>query len=161
MTTRLVSDAQQATYRATLAEDLRALDHLAGKALRERWVDVFGQPASRHLSASLLRQSLAHRLQTRALGGVSPAIRQRLHQLSVGEPSRPRHTTALAPGARLVREWRGIPHVVEVVANGAVWEGRRYPSLSAVARAITGPRWSDPRFFGLHDAKTPHHPRID
>lgn len=156
-----MSDAQQATYRATLAEELRALDRLTGQALRERWADVFGRPASRHLSASLLRQSLAHRLQVRALGDVSPAVRQLLHQLAAGESTRPPQAIALAPGARLVREWRGIPHVVEVVADGAVWEGRRYPSLSAVARAITGTRWSGPRFFGLHDAKTPHHPRID
>ena len=30
-----------------------------------------------------------------------------------------------------------------------MWEGRRYRSLSEIARAITGARWSGPKFFGL------------
>jgi hypothetical protein len=30
-----------------------------------------------------------------------------------------------------------------------VYQGRRYKSLSEVARAITGTRWSGPLFFGL------------
>ena len=29
------------------------------------------------------------------------------------------------------------------------YEGRRYKSLSAVARHITGTQWSGPAFFGL------------
>jgi hypothetical protein len=55
----------------------------------------------------------------------------------------------LQPGARLVREWNGVSHVVEVIENGFVWNGCRHRSLSAIARAITGARWSGPRFFGL------------
>ena len=35
------------------------------------------------------------------------------------------------------------------VEDGFVWNGERWKSLSAVARAITGARWSGPRFFGL------------
>jgi hypothetical protein len=62
---------------------------------------------------------------------------------------------------RLVREWQGKHHAVDVVADGAVWQGRTYPSLSAVARAITGTRWSGPRFFGLHDAKTSRQAQAD
>jgi Protein of unknown function (DUF2924) len=30
-----------------------------------------------------------------------------------------------------------------------VYQGQRYKSLSEVARAITGSRWSGPLFFGL------------
>ncbi len=40
-------------------------------------------------------------------------------------------------------------HVVDVVEGGYRWQGERYASLSAVARKITGTRWSGPRFFGL------------
>jgi hypothetical protein len=54
----------------------------------------------------------------------------------------------LKTGARLVREWNGVTHVIEVADTGFVWKGVRYRSLSAVARAITGARWSGPRFFG-------------
>ncbi|MEM6422200.1 MAG: DUF2924 domain-containing protein, partial [Pseudomonadota bacterium] len=55
----------------------------------------------------------------------------------------------LKPGGRLVREWNGVSHVVDVTADGLIWRGERYRSLSAIALAITGARWSGPRFFGL------------
>ncbi len=53
------------------------------------------------------------------------------------------------PGTRLVREWRGATHVVLIHADGIEWRGRRFASLSLVAREITGAHWSGPRFFGL------------
>ena len=55
----------------------------------------------------------------------------------------------LKPGGRLIREWNGVTHVVDVIDGGFVWNGQRYASLSPIARAITGARWSGPRFFGL------------
>jgi hypothetical protein len=148
----------RAARRETLAADLAAVERLRGPALRERWAEVFGHPASPHLSQSLLRQSLAHRLQELALGGLRPALRKELYRLADdGDPSKPR-PAPLSPGVRLVREWHGQHQVVDVVADGVVWQGTTYPSLSAVARAITGTRWSGPRFFGLHDDKTPRRP---
>ena len=56
----------------------------------------------------------------------------------------------LDPGARLVREWNGVSHTVDVTDHGFEWRGERYGSLSAIAREITGARWSGPRFFGLN-----------
>ncbi|MGB6982851.1 MAG: DUF2924 domain-containing protein [Methylocella sp.] len=47
-------------------------------------------------------------------------------------------------GTRLVREWRGVTHVVLIHADGIEWRGQRYRSLSVVARKITGARWSGP-----------------
>jgi Protein of unknown function (DUF2924) len=56
----------------------------------------------------------------------------------------------LKPGAALVREWHGRTHTVLVLAEGGFEHaGKRYASLTEVARAITGARWSGPRFFGL------------
>jgi hypothetical protein len=49
----------------------------------------------------------------------------------------------------LVREWRGISHQVSVLEKGFCFRGKRYRSLSEVAREITGTRWSGPLFFGL------------
>jgi Protein of unknown function (DUF2924) len=48
-----------------------------------------------------------------------------------------------------VREWRGVTHTLLIHADGIEWHGQRYPSLSVIARKITGVRWSGPRFFGL------------
>ena len=50
----------------------------------------------------------------------------------------------------VIREWRGVEHKGTVLADGFDWEGRRYKSLSAVARAITGTRWNRLTFFGVN-----------
>ncbi|MFZ1813637.1 MAG: DUF2924 domain-containing protein [Rhizobiaceae bacterium] len=68
-------------------------------------------------------------------------------------PAAPNPSPPLRPqpaiGTRLVREWNGRMHVVEVTDEGFVWDGKSYRSLSAIARRITGAHWSGPRFFGL------------
>jgi hypothetical protein len=56
---------------------------------------------------------------------------------------------ALRPGTRLVREWNGRTHAVDVGEDGFVFDGKTYRSLSAIAKRITGAHWSGPRFFGL------------
>ncbi|WP_318013024.1 DUF2924 domain-containing protein [Mesorhizobium sp. ESP7-2] len=48
-----------------------------------------------------------------------------------------------------MRDWNGKTHIVDVVEDGFVFEARVYPSLSSIARKITGAHWSGPRFFGL------------
>jgi hypothetical protein len=53
------------------------------------------------------------------------------------------------PGTLLTREWKGRTIVVEVSAKGFRYENRQYPSLSAIATAITGTRWNGLAFFGL------------
>lgn len=53
------------------------------------------------------------------------------------------------PGAQLVRDWNGEQHIVDVEKGSFRWRGRTYRSLSAIAEAITGAKWSGPRFFGL------------
>ena len=55
----------------------------------------------------------------------------------------------LRPGARLVREWRDKTHVVTVTEDGFEYDGRTHPSLTAIAKRITGAHRSGPRFFGL------------
>ena len=67
-----------------------------------------------------------------------------------GRPGRrPRHDVHLLEGTKLLREWRGVMHEVTVIDGGYEHQGKRYRSLSAVARAITGTQWSGPLFFGL------------
>jgi hypothetical protein len=52
----------------------------------------------------------------------------------------------------LTREWLGVTHRVEVAEGGFIHDGRRWTSLSEIARSITGTRWNGPRFFGLRAA---------
>jgi hypothetical protein len=99
---------------------------------------------------------LAHRLQEKAFGGLSKPSRNRLLNLaeSAEKPSTrlPHATKRLKPGTRLIREWRGETHVVSVLDDGAEYRGKRYGSLSEIARTITGTRWSGPAFFGLRSS---------
>ncbi|QIS94704.1 DUF2924 domain-containing protein [Nitratireductor mangrovi] len=60
-----------------------------------------------------------------------------------------RVTPPPAVGTRLMREWNGRMHVVDVTEQGILFDGKIYRSLSSVAKRITGAHWSGPRFFGL------------
>ena len=60
-----------------------------------------------------------------------------------------RRAAELHPGTMLAREWNGQMQRVAVLADGFAWNCKTYPSLSKVAFAITGTRWSGPKFFGL------------
>ena len=101
----------------------------------------------------LLTRGITYKLQERAYGGLSTATARKLEQAGAVSLSRgsvaPVPPISLRPGTRLVREWRGVTHMVLIHADGIEWRGQRYRSLSLVARKITGARWSDPRFFGL------------
>jgi hypothetical protein len=106
------------------------------------------------MSRRLLELAAAYQVQARMHGGLKPALRRRLLQaaqqagLAEGKPRRLASGT-LASGSRLVREWHGRSHTVEVTEKGFLYDGHHYRSLSGVARKITGAHWSGRRFFGL------------
>lgn len=113
--------------------------------LRLAWTSLIGSPIPR-VSAPILRLAIAFDLQAREVGGVSSAAIRRLETLA----SQGRMSVPVQPGMRLVREWKGALHVVTVDEGGDLnWKARKWHSLSEVARAITGSRWSGPAFFGL------------
>ena len=114
--------------------------------LQQRWQSVFGKLPPSHLSKPFMAKALAWDLQAHACGGLSPRIKRALKTaIRPNATKRP----AMFRGTRLIREWNGVPHDVEVLDDGYLWQGQRYRSLSAIARAITGTRWSGPRFFGV------------
>ncbi len=138
-----------------VANQLAAIPELSRAALIERWVAAYGRPPPKGLSRRLLEYAAAWHLQTQAFGGLNPAVRRRLHRLAKPDDdgttrvSRDVGSKGPPPGSRLVREWHGRTHTVDVLETGFVCDGQHYGSLSEVARAITGARWSGPRFFGL------------
>ena len=98
----------------------------------------------------MLRLALGYELQAKALGGLSRSAQQRLDQAATAKTQ----TRSTTPGMRLVREWQGKVHIVTIGETGEVeWNGKVWRSLSEVARAITGTRWSGPAFFGLKERK--------
>lgn len=101
----------------------------------------------------MLEKAIAYEVQCAAFGGLSTSVKRALRAAASGmsfEPSR-----HVAPGARLIREWNGTVHEVDVVEGGYIWQGETYRSLTAIARAITGTKWSGPRFFGLERRAQP------
>ena len=139
----------------SLDDRLAEIARLDVPALRAAWAGLFGQPPPKGLSRRLLEHAAAYHVQVKIHGGLKPAVRRKLLQWVRPRPGpvdgtlrrdRP-HTPP--PGSRLVREWHGRSHTVEVAERGFLYAGRRYRSLSEVARTITGARWSGPRFFGL------------
>ena len=126
-------------------EKVAALTTMSSAQLKEEWRRLTGTPLPR-VSPSLLRLALAWELQARALGGHARATTRVLEQAGRGLT----RTSSAAAGMRLVREWNGKVHVVEVGEDQVIrWNEREWRSLSEVARAITGTRWSGPAFFGL------------
>lgn len=136
---------------AGLASDLAALPDLPLGDLKERWQAVYGTPPPARLGRALMVRAIAHRLQERTLGGMTPATRRRLARaaddLAAGRLAAA--SPGVKPGMRLLREWQGVVHEVVVLEDGVCYRGTTWRSLSAVAREITGTRWSGPLFFGL------------
>lgn len=128
---------------STVDEKLAALTTISSARLRDEWRALKGGPVPR-ISPSFMRLALAWEIQAKALGGLSCATTQALEQAGRGLTRTSRPTA----GMRLVKEWNGRVHVVEVGEDQVIrWNEREWRSLSEVARAITGTRWSGPAFF--------------
>jgi hypothetical protein len=133
---------------------LAALKTATTPELKAQWRELFdSEPPP--FNRRYLESRLAYRIQELAYGGLKPETIRRLERLGEEldggdrKKSRIRADTMPIAGTRLIREWRGVEHVVTVTADGFEWQGRPYKSLSAIARAITGTRWNGLIFFGL------------
>jgi len=130
----------------TLEPTLRRLESADLDGLREEWRRRYGPPPQLR-SKTLLRQILAWRLQADVHGGLDAETRRLLRD------DKPLREPLVAPGTIITREWRGVTHQVEATGEAFLYGGKRWNSLSEVARAITGTRWNGPRFFGLRDGQ--------
>ena len=135
-----------------IAQTIAALKDMSHTELCPLWIETFKTQPPKRLSASLMRRILAYELQARASRRFSKRDVKKLIKLAQGDarPSAP----GLVAGGRLIREWNGVAHEVEVLEKGFSWRGQTYRSLSAIAQAITGTRWSGPRFFGISTRET-------
>jgi hypothetical protein len=136
-----------------IATELAGLIGLSREKLKERWRSLYGTEPPEKSSQEFLKLAIAYRLQERALGGLKLGTRRLLARVaqaaSAPRPIRTKPVDKTQPGTVLIREWHGTRHQVAIVDDGAVYRGKRYRSLSEIARVITGSRWSGPLFFGL------------
>jgi Protein of unknown function (DUF2924) len=135
-----------------LAREITRLPALDVPALRQRWATLFGADPSSNLGRALLIRAIAYRLQEGTLSGLKLSTQRILDRIVDNRskdslPYIPKRRASA--GTVLIRQWRGVSHRVTVLDHEVVYRDRRYQSLSEVARAITGARWSGPLFFGL------------
>jgi len=137
---------QEQVYGGFSAKALRQLEAAASTAVTDaaKGVPVRSSSSSRHsCGPSSTSPSLCTSTSTSAsssnLPTPSKAASRRVSSRQV----------TLRAGTRLVREWNGRTISVEVVDDHFVWNDAPYRSLSEIARAVTGTRWSGPRFFGI------------
>ena len=149
---------ESAAADASVVMQLTALKRLTVVELKTKWESLFGAPAPNN-SRSYLELRLGYRIQELTLGGLSRETRRTLDLLAdeidgkIGRKAIIADSRNPVVGTRLVREWDGVEHTVTVMKDGFDWQGRKFKSLSAVAKAITGTQWNGYRFFGLREAR--------
>jgi len=118
------------------------------------WCMTYGRPPPKRTSTRLLLLAWAYHRQVEQHGGLSLASERKLAAWAAGKRVALLQNASVAKrrpakGTHLIRVWHGETHVVDLLDKGVLYKGKTYRSLSAVARVITGARWSGPRFFGL------------
>jgi hypothetical protein len=143
------------------------LHQMTARQLREKYADVFGEEA-RSSHRNWLVRRIAWRLQANQEGDLTERARRRAAELAndadvrVTPPrgqrlANVRETAATAAsdnrlpplGFPIIRSYKGCQIRVIVQPDGFEYEGQRYKSLSAVAKAVSGAHCNGFRFFNL------------
>ena len=152
-----------------IAKEVAAMERMTVDGLRRKYAEVFGERTNGRHKHWLVKR-IIWRMQANAEGDLSERARRRAAELAddaclrMTPPRESKKTKSTSvtkrvtgsgdhrlplPGTALVREYKGRMIEVQVTENGFVFEGERYRSLSAVAKAVTGSHWSGHRFFGI------------
>lgn len=152
---------------AKTAADVAALGSLTVAGLARKYEELFATP-SRSRNKEYLRKRLAFKIQELAEGGLSPRALARIDELNrnapplgpraaaktarAPEPATPDPTPSRdprlpVPGTVLTRVHGKTEHRVTVLDDGFEYKGKPYPSLSRIAREITGTSWNGFLFF--------------
>jgi hypothetical protein len=157
---------------------IRSIEELATSkipVLKKRYRELFGEE-SKSSNKQFLFRRIAWRLQANAEGDLSERARCRAadiaddRDLRVRAPNefvaRPESGSPLSqrtgppkdyrlpgPGTLITRRLGDRQIVVKVLTDGFEYESRRYRSLSAIAREVTGTRWNGLLFFGLTERR--------
>lgn len=153
-----------------VGREMAALQRMTVKQLRQRYIEVFGEETNGHNKPWLVRR-IAWRIQAQAEGGLSerarrlaaelandadmrmnpPLVRDQapVEEVSIREVPFRTDERLPPPGTIIVRKYQGRQLQVRVLNQGFDFEGTIYPSLSAVAKAITGSHCNGYQFFRL------------
>jgi hypothetical protein len=130
---------------------IRQVMDLEGKSLiemKQLYNDIMPSPLKTHASRDHLRPRLAYRLQELAFGGLSENAKSKLLKIAEGDnPKKFANHSNLLAGTKICKEWNGTQYEVEVLKDGFEHKGRKFKSLSAIAKVITGTKWNGLKFF--------------
>lgn len=152
-----------------IVNEVAALRRLSVGQLRQRFAELFGETTNAS-NRTWLTKRILWRMQALAEGDLSQRARQRAAQLArnadlrLNAPHNKATTTSTIPpepvsiatpidqrlpppGTILTRPYKGQLIQVQVLAEGFAYAGRIYPSLSAVAKTITGSHTNVFHFF--------------
>jgi hypothetical protein len=173
MDMRLTASRREKRVESAIQKEIDELSRMTVTQLRRKHFELFGEETNSNHRQFLFRR-IAWRIQALAEGGLSERARRRAleiandadlriraprdlftddpgqrHRLSATRKVAPEHDSRLPPaGSYLEREYKGQRIIVKVLGDGFEFEGRRYRSLSGIAREITGTRWNGFLFFG-------------
>jgi hypothetical protein len=148
---------QQSPSAVPVASMAARIAHLADWSwsdIKKEWHRLFGgdPPVA---NRRFVEKRIAHRWQeiefAKTDHGLLERNQRRIDEL-VATGTLKRQKTGATPiaGTELFRIYAGVEHRVRVLPGDEFeYAGKRYPSLSMIAREITGTRWSGPAFFGL------------
>jgi len=155
---------------SSVVAQVAALETMSMENLKERWRALVGTEPPGYNRPFLVKR-LAYRIQELAYGGLPEEAKERMKNFldeegyddlgRAGVKPKAKVNALSVPGTVFVREWDGVRHEVRATADGFEYHGRLFKSLSAAARAITGTRWSGPRFFGIREDQRPKVRRTD
>ena len=143
---------------ASVVAQVTALGSMTMQELRALWDEFYDEPPPNYRRAYIERR-LAYQLQVRAqppeVHDLIADNKRRIQEIIEYQKRPSSKKLKLTPGTILTRLYEGRDHQVVVQADDNFeYQGRRYKSLSKIAREITGTQWSGPLFFGLRRATT-------
>ena len=153
----------------SIESEMSILTRMATRDLQIRYAELFGEGTRVHNRTWLIKR-IAWRIQALAEGDLSERARQRAAELAndadlrlaapklkTGGPMpvrtiqqpRWRDSRLPEPGTIITRAYKGQDLQIKVLQAGFEFAGNVYPSLSAVAKTITGSHCNGYLFFRL------------
>ena len=150
----------------SMAARIAKLAQMSTADLRREWREVIGEEP-RSYNRQWMFKRLAWAIQAKEYGGLSARAQARIEELlpyaemwmPLGRKAFPQALTASAnghrrlpsPGTVITKVYKKKTLAVTVLADGFEFDGERYPSLTAIAKAVTGTHWNGWHFFGLNE----------
>ena len=156
------------TERKTIISQIAELEHISMSELKEKYRFYFNSEPP-PFNRQFLVKKLAYHIQEKAYGGISRKIKRNMDEIlkdagfdKYGIPEKvikkkkvdtEQNIDISIPGTRLVRFWKDEKHEVFILKDGFEYNSKKYRSLSAIAREITGTQWNGLLFFKVRSVK--------